>query len=283
MDTDETSRTNGGAFWSDSALLPVAPATVNTVVPLVDYKLSDIKLCCDMITCSDSLNNAYKMKAMGEDGINIVFDDWTVQSSGAVAFSANSAHQMQVNLSSSCVKSLLFYCQGSVETNQNAWSNSHFPYLGIQQFQTMLNNQNVPPNPLSSATDIMLYNNRGRGVIGNELSQFVANSPFVAGRAECSLTAGAGIPTCLTAFMIYNNYEKIINENPNILKNGVDLKSGSSTITIKWTDNSDGASASAAACVAPAIGGATGNYTAYAQCAYQRLLTISNGQVDIVG
>jgi hypothetical protein len=162
--TDAVTLTAGGAYQ--------APASVTS------YDLVDIKIVCDMITCSESLNNSYKMRAMSKEGLNLVYDDWTVQNSSAFNVTSGNSHQMQVNLSSSSVKSLLFYLQGQ-ENYGNSWKNSHFPYLGIQHFQTQINNQNVPPTPLSNSTDMILYSNRSRGVIGNELSQFVANSPFL--------------------------------------------------------------------------------------------------------
>jgi hypothetical protein len=84
--------------------------------------------------------------------------------------------------------------------------------------------------------------------------------------------------------MIYNSYEKIINEDPQILKNGVDLKSGSSTITVKWSDNSDANSANAIACLAPALSGNIANkYVANCLCVFQRLFSITEGQVQIHG
>lgn len=279
------------AFWSDSCNLNTdTPPVFSSVAPLGSYALSDIKLSCDLLSCSDALNNAYKMKALSEEGINLVFDDWIVGTSNPFQFAAGSARQMKVELSTSSLKSILFYIQGQNENAQNAWSNSHFPYLGIQNFQCMVNNVNYPANPLSNCTDIVLYNNRGRGVINNQLSQFVANNPFVLGRAECQVTGnpsnGSGSvqtdpATAVTAFMIYNNFERILNENPQLLKNGVDLKSGTSSVTIKWNENND--SANQANIVKGALGSANGQYSAYALCTYQRLFQIARGKVEIIG
>ena len=269
------------AFWSDSCTLDAAGA-YSAVAPLSSYALSDIKLTCDLLTCSDALNNAYKMKALSEEGINIVFDDWIVGTSNPFSFTPGSARQMKVELSTSSLKSILFYIQGQNENNQNAWSNSHFPYLGIQSFQCMVNNVNYPANPLSNCTDIVLYNNRGRGVINNQLAQFVANNPYVLGRAECQVAGSVNDPaTAVTSFMIYNNFERILNENPQLLKNGVDLKSGTSSVTIKWNENNDAANQSNI--VKGALGSANGQYSAYALCTYQRLFQIARGKVDIIG
>jgi len=279
------------AFWSDCCALNAAGTAYSAPAPIASYGISDIKLTCDLLTCSDALNNAYKMKALSDEGINLVFDDWIVGSSNPMQFAGNGARrQMKVDLSTSSLKSILFYVQGQNENAQNAWSNSHFPYLGVQSFQCMVNNVNYPPNPLSNCTDIVLYNNRGRGVINNQLSQFVANNPYVLGRAECNVTGtpstGAGAvgtdpATCVTAFMIYNNFERILNENPQLLKNGVDLKSGTSSVTINWNENND--PATQGPIVKGALGSANGQYTAYALCTYQRLFSISRGKCDIVG
>jgi hypothetical protein len=278
------------AFWSDCCTVS-ATSTFTGVAPIASYGISDIKLACDLLTCSDALNNSYKEKALSEEGINIVFDDWIVGTSNPINFTGNGARQqMKVDLSTSSLKSILFYFQGQNENAQNAWSNSHFPYLGIQNFQCMVNNINYPPNPLSNCTDIVLYNNRGRGVINNQLSQFVANNPYVLGRSECAVTGNpsTGVAstaddpsTCVTAFMIYNNFERILNENPQLLKNGVDLKSGTSSVTITWNENND--NANQAPIVKGALGSANGQYNGYALCTYQRLFQIARGKVDIIG
>lgn len=277
------------AFWSDSCLLTSAtPPAYGGVSQISSYGLSDIKLTCDLITCSDALNNSYKMKALSNEGINLVYDDWIVGASDPSAFSAGARKQMKVELSTTSLKSMLFYIQGQNENAQNAWSNSHFPYLGIQNFQCVVNNVNYPPNPLSNCTDIVLYNNRGRGVLCNQLSQLVCNNPYVLGRAECNVSYVSGSvvadnddpATCVTAFMIYNNFERILNENPQLVKNGVDLKSGTSSIIVKWNDNND---STQGPIVKGALGATNGQYTAYALCTYQRMFMIANGKVEVVG
>ena len=270
------------AFFSDACAVD-GTGNWSALANLSSYDLDDIKLSCDFLTCSDTLNNSYKVRALSPEGLNLPYDDWFVQTSNPFSYFPNSKRLMQVNISTTSMKSLLFYVQGQIESQQNAWSNSHFPYLGISQFQCNINNMNVPPNPLTNATDIVLYNNRSRGVINNQLSQFVANNPYILGRAEGETTlANADTATCLTAFMIYNNFEKIINENPQLLKNGADLKSGTSTITIYWCDNSDGG-AVAQSIVKGALGDVKGTYTAYACCEFQRLFSIQNGKVQVIG
>ena len=282
---------------------PVAPGTFQSSA-ITSYDVANIKIACDMLVMSDTLNNAYKSKALSDEGVNLVYDDFLVQTLSLPSGFSGTQRNFQAHLSTSSLKSILFYQQAkNLQNVQNAWCNSNFCYLGVNGFQIMLNNTLYPPKPLNTPTEICLWNNRSRGVISNQISQFVATNPWVFGNTECSVSAvgydaahgsATDYPVSATAFMIYSNFEKILNEG-NILRNGVDLKSGNSTINIIWqenTDNSAGAVAvrSAALGQAPGINGnpagsATGNglYSAYVLSTYQRLFTIRNGTVEVIG
>lgn len=247
---------------------------------ITSYDITNFKMVCDLITCSDVLNNRYKMLAMSEEGIILPFDDVAVQS--ASYNFAKTARQFQCQLSTANLKSLLFYQQSNlVAQAQNGWSNTNFHYLGVNTFQLSANNNNLPNNPLSRVGEIMLYNNRSRGVIGNELSEFVCNNPYISYGMENAINATAlatSVPASFVAFFIYSNFEKIINENPEVLKNGLNLKDASSTITVKWNENNYATN------VIPVtvLGSATGSYTVYAQMVYQRSVVIKNGMVELI-
>jgi hypothetical protein len=264
---------------------------------ITSYSVLNCKMTCDLITCSDVLNNRYKMLAASDEGIIMPFDDVAVQSTTFNFTNTGTARQFQVQLSTANLKSLLFY-QQSAETaqSQNGWGNTNFHYLGIQNFQLSANNNSLPVNPISRARELMLYNNRSRGVIGNELSEFVPNNPWIAHGMECAplvptgttqalkASAAAGsIPASFVAFFVYTNFEKIINENPDVLKNGMDLKQANSTITIKWNENIyPGAGSPGAGIPVTLLGSATGAYNVHAQMTYQRSLILRNGMIELI-
>jgi hypothetical protein len=265
-------------LYSSVTLDGSAPADVS----ITSYDITNIKMVCDLITCSDVLNNRYKMLAASEDGIILPFDDVAVQST---AWShAKTERQFQCQLSTANLKSLLFYQQSQeTQQSQKGWSNTNFHYLGINKYQLSCNNNNLPSNPLNRANEIMVYNNRSRGVIGNELSQFVCNNPYIAYGMECapSGTLDESVPATFVAFFIYSNFEKIINENPEILRNGLNLKDASSTITIKFCENQD-TTPQASTIRTAVLGDDKGAYTCYAQMTYQRSLVLKNGMIELI-
>jgi hypothetical protein len=277
------------AFFTDcgkytSATTP--SASTYAPAPITSYSVSNIKMVVDFIQCSDVLNNSYKLKAQSPEGINLVFDDWIVQSNIVSNFSGGQ-QQMQCNLTTGSLKSLLFYQQSNTARQQNGWSNSNLCYLGLNNYSVTINNKQHPPTPLSSATDICLYNNRSRNVISNQLCNLVANNPYVFGRSEVGVTPMPGsandfVPS-VTAFMIYSNFEKILSENNQIIRNGADLKSGSSVITIKFSTNDDSSTTSPFTKILKSVlGSSNGSYTQYALLEFQRLFRIANGRVEVI-
>lgn len=292
------------AFFSDCGAYTTASGGTFVSSAITSYDVTNIKICCDMITMSETLNNAYKAKAQSSEGVNLVYDDFLVQTFSLPSGFGNTQRNFQAHLSTSSLKSLLFYQQAkNIQNTQNAWSNSNFAYLGVNGFQVMLNNTLYPPKPLNTPTEICLWNNRSKGVISNQISQFVSNCPWVYGLAETAssgpqATAAGSVATDIasatTAFMIYSNYEKILNEG-NVLRNGIDLKSGNSTINVIWQENTDNGAAAVAIRTAnlgltPQINGngaapanGSGLYNAYVLAQYQRLFTIRNGAVEVIG
>ena len=272
------------AFCTDLCSIDTSGAgTFKSLNTISAYDVSSIKLSCDLVTCSDSLNNAYKMRALSEEGIMLPFDDVAVQQT-KYSYSGTS-RQMQCNLSTNNLKSILFYLQSStVSSSQNCWSNSNFNYYGIQNFQLNINNNNQPANPLMSINDIQGYNLRSKGVVGNSLSNQLAQNYWIAYGAECSPNSDAvtvdDINAGAVSFMIYANLEKVINENPNIISNGVNLRDASSTITIKYSENSDATGGTVWGRKLTMLGS---DYNAYCQMTYQRALVLKNGVVEIMG
>ena len=263
------------AFFSDNG-----NGTTGGFVPstLTSYKLSNIKMVVDLITASDSLNNSYKMKAMSAEGINLVYDDFQVVSAGQKVFSGLGNQQFQVNVSTTSLKSALIYFSANVDNAQNAWGNSHFPYLGVQGVYINCNNTNYPSVPLNTPLEIMLYNNRSKNVVGNQLSQFLANLPAVFGASE--QPTATQVVSSTTAFFVFFNFEKVLGEN-NMIRNGLDLKSGTSQITVHW--NEDPARDGALSNNLDGALGSTGIYTPYILAEFQRLFSIRNGQLEVIG
>jgi hypothetical protein len=268
-------------FMTDLFSAVTADGSSPTPVSISSYDVTNIKLACDLITCSDVLNNRYRMLAASEDGIILPFDDIAVQSQ-SFAY-AGTDRQFQCQLSTANLKSVLFYQQSTKASSaSNSWCNTNFHYLGVNKFQLQINNNNLPTNPLNRVTDIMTYNNRSRGVLGNELSQFVCNNPWIAYGMECAPLEGAitsSIPATFVSFLLFSSLEKVINENPEILRNGYNLKDASSTITIKWSENT---TAGVAGTIQGAILKTDKMYTVYAQMAYQRTIILKNGMIELI-
>jgi len=271
------------AFCTDLFLQITDNSAAGVAQNIISYDVTNIKLVCDLITCSDVLNNRYRMMAASPEGIILPFDDYAVQN--ATYPHQKSARQLQCNLSTANLKSILFYQQsGTTAKAQNGWCNSNFHYLGINGFQMKVNNNNIPSNPLNRATDIMLYNSRSRGTVGNELSNFVCNNPYIAHAMECApnaTTLASSLPATFVSFFVYSNFEKIINENSEILRNGMNLKDASSTVTIQWNENSDGGAIPTAIRTA-VLGADGGSYSAYALMEYQRSLILKNGMIELI-
>ena len=267
-------------FWSDCGVYSTILASYLST-PLTSYDISNIKITGDLLQCSEALNNSYRVKAMSNEGINLVFDDILVKSGGSTKYNGSQNVNMQVNLSTSSLKSVLFYIQSNKSTQQNAFSNSHCPYLGLSNFWINLNNKQYPQIALNSTYDIASYNLKNKGVNGNQLSNFVSSNPFVYQASEVTPTgATTDIVPSVTTFSIYSNFEKIINENPQIIKNGVDLKTGNCTINLNWNENND---VNASDMRTAILGDSSGQYTPYVQCCYQRLLQLKDGMVNILG
>lgn len=272
--TDLTQVTNaGGANDPDVRGDPIG---------LASYDVVNIKMVADLLTASDTLNNSYKMMAEGNDGIVLPFFDVALKS--FTDGFGTSAEQMQCPLSTANLKSILWYQQSTgVSQNQAAWSNTNYFYNGISDFQVLVNNTNIPTNPLHSPSDIILFNARSKGVIGNELANFVTLNPYISHLMEAGISTSLdeSLPIGFVAFMVYCNLEHIINESPEILRNGVNLKDASSQITIKWQQNTDTAVPAPIQTAIRAGGAAT--FNAYALMEFQRVLQIKNGSLDIIG
>lgn len=279
------------AFMTD--LAQVTNASTDTVaapdvfvsnIDLYSYDVVNIKMVADLLTVSDQLNNSYRMMAASSEGLMIPFFDVQVKTA-TVKFGA-SAEQMQAQLSTANLKSVLWYRQATgISQNQAAWSNSNFFYNGVSDLQLLCNNSNIPANPLHSPSDIILYNARSKGVIGNELANFVVANPYINHLMEAGLVAGAeasSLPIGFVAWMFYCNVERVINENPEILRNGENLKGASGQITVKWQDNTEAGGAGAAIQAALSVG-TSGTYNAYALMEFQRVLEIKNSFIDILG
>jgi hypothetical protein len=138
---------------------------------------------------------------------------------------------------------------------------------------------------------ILAYNMRSRGAIHNQLSNCVANNPYVFYRAETApsgygadaahavgpLVIAADIPASITSFMIFNNFEKIHEDIQ--VANGVSLASAGSMLSIKFTE--DTANAASTAKAAAILG--TGGYTMYAVMTYGKTLVFANGGIQVLG
>lgn len=248
---------------------------------IVSYKVANLKVCCDLVTCSDELNDLYKLKAASSEGLIIPYDDWAI-SSKTTQFTAGGAVSHQAILSTNNLKSMVFFRQSEkVATAQNGFSNSNFMYMGLQNYQTTINNTNFPPNAISSPQGFIAYSARSRGAVHNQLSNTVANNPYVAYRAEC-LPTGAGadtdIPAAITSFVVYNNYEKI-HEDIDV-GNGISLNSAGSMLTVKYVEDSGVPAAAKAASI---IGAAGDTYTLYLLMTYGKALVFADGAIQVRG
>ena len=271
-----------------SGTLPVVGATdgvLGTSVAITSYTVSNIKVCCDLVTCSSELDDQYKLRAASSEGLIIPYDDYYV-SSKSTTFTPSANVNHQAVLSTNNLKSMLFFRQADkVATAQNGWSNTNYMYLGIQNYTTTVNNNNIPQNPLSTASSILAYNMRSRGAIHNQLSNCIANNPYVFGKAETIATVAnqnpaayaADIPASLTSFMIYNNYQKI-HEDIDV-GNGISLNTAGSMLTVKYSEDTG----TPATDKATAIIGAGGNYNLYMVMCYGKALIFADGTIQVKG
>ena len=157
--------------------------------------------------------------------------------------------------------------------------------MGIQNFTTTVNNTNIPQNPLSSASSILAYNMRSRGAIHNQLSNCIANDPYVFGRCEGVSPANtvqnpavwyADIPSSLSSFMIYNNYQKI-HEDIDV-GNGISLSTAGSMLSVKYSEDN---SAIATAKATKYLNGSS--YSLYMVMCYGKALIFADGTIQVKG
>ena len=278
------------AFFSDLSLVGTAGTGANVAVAgapqtITSYGLSNMKVCADLVSCSDEINDLYKLKASSSEGLIIPYDDYAM-STKSVTWTDSAPQTHQAILSTNNLKSMLFFRQSNkVATAQNAWSNSNYMYAGIQNYVTTINNTNIPQNPISSPQAILAYNMRSRASIHNQLSNCLANHPYVYSKAETVPTALgiqtttedmylANVPTALTSFMIFNNYEKVHDEQIDV-GNGVSLNSAGSMISVKYAEDS-GAGASAK-------NGEFGDYTMYLLMTYGKAIIFADGTIQVRG
>jgi hypothetical protein len=279
-------------FYSDLSLVGTAPAgdgsthaIAGAPQNIVSYSITNMKVCADLVSCSDELNDLYKLKASSSEGLIIAYDDYAI-STKSCTYSAGGPQAHQAILSTNNLKSMIFFRQADkVASAQNAWSNSNYMYAGIGNWVSTINNTNIPSNPLSSPNAILAYNMRSRSAIHNQLSNCIANHPYVFGKAETVPTAIgintitpamylANVPTALTSFMIFNNYEKIHDEEIDV-GNGVSLASAGSMIAVRYNED-QGAGADAKNVE-------FGAYTMYLLLTYGKALIFADGTVQVRG
>ena len=277
-------------FYSDLSLVGTASGAGNVAIAgapqnIVSYSITNMKVCADLVSCSDELNDLYKLKASSSEGLIIAYDDYAI-STKSCTYSAGGPQAHQAILSTNNLKSMIFFRQADkVASAQNAWSNSNYMYAGIGNWVSTINNTNIPSNPLSSPNAILAYNMRSRSAIHNQLSNCIANHPYVFGKAETVPTAIgintttpamylANVPTALTSFMIFNNYEKIHDEEIDV-GNGVSLSSAGSMIAVRYNED-QGAGADAK-------NGEFGAYTMYLLLTYGKALIFADGTVQVRG
>ena len=282
-------QTGAGTIGGDGA-----PNTTTASLPITSYGLSNMKICCDLISCSDEINDLYKLKASSSEGLIIPYDDYAMNTKSMV-WSAGAAQTQQAILSTNNLKSMIFFRQShKVETSQDAWSNSNYMYNGIQNYVTTINNTNIPQNPLSTQSSMLAYNMRSRASIHNQLSNCVANNMYVFGKSETVASAitnnvaatdetglvryNANVPSSLASFMIYNNYEKIHDEQIDV-GNGISLSSAGSMISVKYNEDSG-----------PVATAKNGNgvaqfdaYTLYLLLQYGKALVFADGTIQVRG
>ena len=121
---------------------------------------------------------------------------------------------------------------------------------------------------------------RSRGALNNQLSNCIANNPYVFNRAECVPTAAAPAETdivaSVTGFMIYNNYEKI-HEDIDV-GNGISLSAAGSTLTVKYNEDNSAVGTAKAAKIIPA-----NNYSLHMVMEYGKALIFADGNIDVRG
>ena len=254
-----------------------ATALVSAPLAFSGYTIDNLRVCCDLVTCSEEINDLYRLKAASSEGIIIPYDDIAVS---AITQRFGSNKTQQAVLSTSNLKSLLYFRQADlVHQSQNGWSNSNYAYLGCTNFSVKINNSLTPQAPLVSPQAILTYNMKNRASLNNQLSNCIANNPFVFYRAECIPTAAgavaADIPAALTSFMIYNNFERIFEEID--VGNGVSLANAGSQITVQYTDDP------AAAAKATVLLGGPATYTSYMVMTYGKAIIFADGTTQIRG
>lgn len=257
-----------------------ATALASAPLTFTSYTINNLRVCCDLVTCSDEINDLYRLKAASSEGIIIPYDDIAV-SAISTTFGAGTNHTQQAVLSTSNLKSLLYFRQGdNVHSSQQGWSNSNYCYLGCTNFSVKINNTLTPQTPLVSPQAILTYNMKNRASLNNQLSNCIANNPYVFYRAECIPTVAgataADIPASLTSFMIYNNFEKIFEEID--VGNGVSLANAGSQITVQYTDDSFSKFKAD-----KLLGGAGNNYTSYMVMTYGKAIIFADGTTQIRG
>lgn len=270
-------------FWAAPAQTFVsdyrtATALVAPALTFTSYNITNLRVCCDLVTCSEEINDLYRLKAASSEGIIIPYDDIAVS---AITQKFGSNHTQQAVLSTSNLKSLLYFRQADIVHNaQNGWSNSNYCYLGCTNFSVKINNTLTPQAPLVSPQAILTYNMKNRASLNNQLSNCISNNPYVFYRAECIPTAAAAtatdIPAGLTSFMIYNNFERIFEEID--VGNGVSLANAGSQITVQYTDD-----AFAAPKATILLGGANATYTSYMVMTYGKAIIFADGTTQIRG
>jgi hypothetical protein len=225
----------------------------------------------------------YRLKASSSEGLIIPYDDYAISTKG-VTWGSGAPVNHQAILSTNNLKSMIMFRQSDmVASQQNGWSNSSYLYLGIQNYLTTINNNNIPANPLSSPQAILNYNMKNRSSLGNQLSNCIANNPFVFYRSECISDGGVAtdVPSAICSFMIYNNYEKI-NEDIDV-GNGLSLNTAGSCLVMKYSEDSGPGVADEATLKSSALLGATKTYTMYMLMTYGKALVLADGAIAIRG
>jgi hypothetical protein len=271
-------------FCSDVTTVGTGGGVAGVSSPLASYTVTNLKVVCDLVTCAPELDDMYKLKAASSEGLIIPYDDYAM-SSKTVAWSSGASVVHQCPLTTNNLKSAIVFRQAQmVESQQNGWSNSGYLYNGITGYVSNVNNTNIPANPLNSLQAMLTFNMRCRASIGNQLSNCIANNRFIFGAAETIPTAPAAVagdiaPIC--GFMIYNNYQKINDEEIDV-GNGLSLASAGSMLNIKYMEDIGGVG-SPAALRAAALLGPSNSYNLYVLMQYGKALIMSEGTIQIKG
>ena len=279
-------------FWASPVQtfvtdLRTVTAFAGVPVALTSYDIKNIRVSCDLVTCSEEINDLYRLKAASSEGIIIPYDDYAL-SSQVVTYSGGNRTQQAV-LSTSNLKSLLYFRQSDlVHSAQNGWSNSNYLYLGCTNFTVKINNNLTPQTPLVSPQAILTYNMKNRASLNNQLSNCIANNPYVFYRSECIVPVGGadekGIPASICSFMIYNNFERIFEEID--VGNGVSLANAGSQITVQYTDDQSPTNLTKAKALLngdATFVGAIGSYTSYMLMTYGKAIIFADGTTQIRG